>query len=291
MKTTLKILCLALILSACSPRTKEVFWTSVMEAELNHVSAVAGGRIMKLNVKEGDEVKQGDLLATLDDQELRYTLEQMEASLRELDAQEKLLLTQIAIAEVELNYQNGRFSRTERLYQEAIIPLQSYEDTQIMQSKAELQLSSSKQNLSLLTAKRSALVAQGNIIRKKLADCIIVSPFNGRIETLFFNEGEMIPSLGKLAQISNIDYPEANIYVNEEWLAHLKLSMPLMIRLQSRTEPIPAQVICISNKAEFTPKTVLTPDNRSVMVYAVRIRAENPEGILKDGMPVDIFVP
>jgi HlyD family secretion protein len=101
----------------------------------------------------------------------------------------------------------------------------------------------------------------------------------------------MLPAMTQLAEIVATQSMEANIYVSEELLAALKPGMPLKLKVNGYTNDIPAEIIRISNKAEFTPKTVLTPDNRSVMVYAIRLRAENPEGILKDGMPVDVYLP
>ncbi|MDD3534731.1 MAG: efflux RND transporter periplasmic adaptor subunit [Candidatus Cloacimonetes bacterium] len=279
------------ILAGCQRAEKEPGWTSVMEAEINRVSVVGGGKIVELMVNEGDEVAVGEILALLDSRELSYNLEQINASLAEIQAQEALANTQISIAEKELEYQSRRDSRNEKLYEAAAIPLQNLEDSQLVQNKSALQLQTAQQNLGVLEAKKAALEAQKKVLNKKLADCIVTSPFAGRVERLFYNAGETVAPFGQILEISNLQNMETNIYVSEEWLAKLKPGTQMKLKTSGGGQELAAEIIRISNQAEFTPKSVLTPDNRSVMVYAVRLRVENPDGILKDGMPVDIYLP
>ncbi|MCB5253444.1 MAG: efflux RND transporter periplasmic adaptor subunit [Candidatus Cloacimonadaceae bacterium] len=291
MKRIMIMLTLLLILAACGKKDEAQIWTTMMEADLYRVSALAGGRISKIYVAEGDEVQAGDKIAELDDSDLRYTLEQMQASLQELEAQKQLYNTQIALAAVDLEYQTRRQNRSESLYEEEVIPLQNLEDGQILKNKAELQHESARKNLRLVEAKRAAIEAQIKSVQKKIQDCIITTAFTGRVEHIYFDEGEMLPNMGQLALILNIQSLEANIYVGEEYLAQFHPGMQLNLKVNGYADAIEARIIRISNKAEFTPKTVLTPDNRTVMVYAIRLKAENPEGILKDGMPVDVVLP
>ncbi|MCB5272260.1 MAG: efflux RND transporter periplasmic adaptor subunit [Candidatus Cloacimonetes bacterium] len=291
MKRIITLTLLLLILAACGKKDKAQIWTTMMEADLYRVSALAGGRISKIYVAEGDEVKAGDLIAQLDDSDLHFSLEQLQASLQELEAQKQLFNTQIALAAADLEYQSRRQGRSESLYAEEVIPLQSLEDGELMKNKAELQHESAKKNLRLVEAKRASVQAQIKGLQKKIGDFVISTPFTGRVEHLYFDEGELLPNMGQLAEVLNVQSLEANIYVSEEYLAQFKPGMPLKLRINGHSAALDARVIRISNKAEFTPKTVLTPDNRTVMVYAIRLKAENPDGILKDGMPVDVVLP
>lgn len=291
MKRILILIVLVTALTACAKKEKIEQWTTVMEAESFRVSALSGGRISKIYISEGEEVEAGALIAQLEDQELRFSLEQLRASVQELAAQEELFKTQIALAATDLEYQSRRQGRSERLYEEDVIPLQNLEDGQLLKSKAELQHESAQKNLRLVAAKRAAIEAQMKSVKKRIEDATISTPFSGRVEKLYFDEGEMLPNMVQVAEILNTKFLEANIYVSEEYLARFKPGMHLMLKVNGYEKAIEAIITQISNKAEFTPKTVLTPDNRSVMVYAVRLRAENPEGILKDGMPVDVYLP
>ena len=291
MKRVLFLLILAAALAACGKSNDKEQWTTVMEAQTFRVSALSGGRINEIYVREGEEVESGALIARLEDQVLRFSLDQLKASMQEILAQEELFRTQIAIAAEDLEYQNRRQERSERLFEEDVIPLQNLEDGQLLESKAELQHESAQKNLRLIAAKKASIEAQMKIVRKQIEDTVISTPFSGRVERLYFDPGEMLPNMGQVAEILNTRSLEANIYVSEEYLARFEPGMPLMLKVNGYEDGVEAIITHISNKAEFTPKTVLTPDNRSVMVYAVRLRADNPQGILKDGMPVDVYLP
>jgi len=290
MKNIVIFAMLILGLSACQPKEEQRGWTTVMEAEISQVSALSGGRIDSILVAEGDEVRAGDIIARLDDKELRFNLEQLQASIRELAAQKELYQSQIDLAKADLQYQNSKQSRNESLYNEDYIPRQQFEDGEILRKKAELQHESAGKNLRVVEAKREALEAQIKSVLKKIDDCVIKSAFSGRVEKLYFNEGEMLPNMGQLAEIINSEQMEANIYVSEDYLSVIKPGQSVKLKVSGYRNTLPATLIRISNRAEFTPKTVLTPDNRSVMAYAVRLRVENPDGILKDGMPVDVYL-
>lgn len=291
MKPTLVFILVLLSLAGCQSKQEQQVWTTVMEAEIYKISALSGGQIKQILVSEGQEIESGTLVAKLDDQQFRFNREQLQASLLELEAQNDLYQSQIALAAADLEYQSSRQQRNEKLYEEEMIARQQFEDGEIIKKKAELQHESARKNLALVKAKQASLQAQLKSVQKQIDDCVIVSSFSGRVESVFYDEGEMLPAMAQLAEIVNTKSMEANIYVNEERLATLKPGMRVKLRVNGYKNELTAQITRISNKAEFTPKTVLTPDNRTVMVYAVRLRTGNTQGILKDGMPVDVYLP
>lgn len=291
MKSTYILLCSLLILTACKGPAKPDTWTGSLEGNSLRASSLVGGKILQMMVKEGDMLNTGDTIAIIDSRELEYQLEQLAASREELNAQEGIFNTQIAQAEIDLEYQQSRQTRTRNLYEADVIPLQNLEDGEVIQTKASTGLKAAKQNLNLLAAKRKQIAANELTLKKKIADCVVLSPGSGMVSTLYYHAGEVVPPLGQVLELTDTYALELNIYVNEAYLSRIKIGMPASLHLSSNSKALPATVIRISNKAEFTPKTVLTPENRSVMVYAVRVRAENPDGILKDGMPVDVTLP
>jgi HlyD family secretion protein len=277
-----------MLIAACKGPAKPDTWTSSLEGTNLKVNALIGGKLVELRVKEGDELAAGDTIAVIDTRELTYQLEQLAASKEEIAAQESIFQTQISQAEADLLYQQSRQNRNRNLYEADVIARQNYEDGEIIEAKANSQLKAAKQNLNLLSAKRKQIASNEKTLNKKLGDCLILSPGAGTVSTLYYHEGEVIPPLGQILELTDTAALELNIYVSESYLPRLKIGMQAKLHIASQAKPIPATVIRISNRAEFTPKTVLTPDNRSIMVYAIRLRAENPEGILKDGMPVDV---
>ena len=279
---------LLLFASACTRKHTVESWTGTVEGTQTRVNALLGGSIVKLLVDEGSAVSKGDTLAILDTRELSYQLEQLKAGKEELTAQESIIHTQIAQAEKDLQYQQTRQSRSQNLYQGDAIARQNLEDVELVGTKAESQLTAARQNLAVISAKRKQLNAQEKTLLKKVNDGMIISPASGIVSSLYYDEGEVIPPLGQLLELIDNQQVEITIYVNESMLSRIEVGMPAQINTNGSKNKLPAVVINISSQAEFTPKTVLTTSNRSVMVYAVRLKAENPNGILKDGMPVDV---
>jgi len=284
-------LLLLLVFAACARHKETEKWTGTLEGKQIKVNALLGGSIIKLNVDEGDSVEAGDTLAVLDTRELSYQLEQLQATRQELAAQANLFNTQISQAEKDLAYQQTRQNRSRNLFQADAIARQNMEDAEQVGTKAESQLTAARQNLEVIAAKRKQLDAQEKTLRKKQNDGIILSPAAGTVSSLYYNAGEVIPPLGQLLDLLDNRQMEISVYVSESYLSRIKPGSEVRLYLGGNSQPYPAKVIHISNKAEFTPKTVLTPGNRSMMVYAVRLQADNPDGIMKDGMPADITFP
>lgn len=282
------ILALLAGLVACGRQSREEHYTSVLEGTRTKVNALMGGTIQRVNIAEGDSVRIGEVLAVLDNRELNFQGDQLAATERELDAQENVSRTQINQAQTDLAYVNQRKERTQNLVGEGVLPRQNLDDLLNLESKARSQLTAANQSLELLKAKRAQLAAQKEILSKKLDDSLLRATANGRISTLYYRGGEVIPPLGQLAEIVTLDSMETSIYVGEERLAEIKTGRTLPLKIAGLDQALTGTVIRIADQAEFTPKTVLTPDNRSSMVYAVRIRVPNPQGALKDGMPVDV---
>jgi len=90
-------------------------------------------------------------------------------------------------------------------------------------------------------------------------------------------------------EITSLDTVETTIYLAEKDLPSVKTGQEVKVKLDGRTDPLSGTVSWISPKAEFTPKQVLTPDNRAALAYAVRIRIPNPDRLIKHGQPVEVI--
>jgi HlyD family secretion protein len=284
------ILGFLLLLSACAKKDAEEKYTSVLEGTKGKVNTILGGTITQLNVAEGDSVLIGDVIAVLDSREIGYQGDLLEAYNKEIDAQEALYHIQINQAQTDLAYVRTNMERTQNLYNQGAIPQKNVDDLTNLESKAKSQLEAARKGLDVLAAKRSQLSAQGETLSKKLGDTNILASASGCISTLYYHRGEVLPPLGQLAEIVTLDTLETSIYVSEDRLSQIKIGQTVMLKVGGQAKTLQGNIIRIANQAEFTPKTVLTPDNRASMVYAVRIRVLNHQGSLKDGMPVDVWL-
>ncbi|MGE5085812.1 MAG: efflux RND transporter periplasmic adaptor subunit, partial [Bacillota bacterium] len=118
--------------------------------------------------------------------------------------------------------------------------------------------------------------------------CEVTSPLNGMVLTKYFEEGEMVNPGAKLLTVANLAEVYAYFYLPHDEIAHLKIGQKAEATLpEAKNKKFPGIIEFINPEAEFTPKNVQTRDERTRLVYGVKIRFENPEGVLKPGMTLE----
>jgi HlyD family secretion protein len=275
-------------LSACSTKAEKQTYTSTLKGTAIHVPSLTGGIINQLLVKEGDWVNIGDTLAILDTRELSYQMEQIDVSLTELSIQLKIAGSNQQQARTDANFASERRDRLSKVYEAEGVSRQNLDDAANLVSKSQTLFSNAANQAELLKATHAKLLAQKKLLTKKLSDAIIISPTTGKVITLYNQQGEAIAPFANLVQIVDTRHLQTDVYVSEHLLSQLKTGQTARIVTESGKART-GKIIFINNKAEFTPKAILTPDTRASMVYAVRLSIENPDDTLKDGMPIEVY--
>ena len=132
--------------------------------------------------------------------------------------------------------------------------------------------------------------ARLGLAEKALADCTVVAPMDGVITTRNREAGEYVTPGTPLVTLSRLDEVWLSVYIPEDRLGRIKLGQPARVKIDGDKEFYDGKVTFVSPEAEFTPKNVQTPDERSKLVYRVKIRLPNPDGIFKPGMPADGYL-
>ncbi|HHM24486.1 MAG TPA: efflux RND transporter periplasmic adaptor subunit [Bacteroidetes bacterium] len=290
MRKILAIALTALLLAGCGKKGKKQVFTGVLEGKSLHVPAMVGGKIESLYVEIGDEVQKGDTLALLDTTDLVLQRDRARAALEALRAERAVLRTQVRLAKSNLGYAQERYERVKRLFEQQAAPQQRLDDAKNQLATVEAAYRSTQQRLRQLDAREKELGAQLKLIDKKLADAWIIAPAAGVVATRYFEEGEAVPPMQPVAELIYLREMEMKIYLPEEMLSQVKVGQPVKVKVDGREEPFPAKIVWISPRAEFTPKTIMTPETRVTLVYAAKLRLANPEGVLKHGMPAEAWL-
>jgi len=264
-------------------------YTSVVEGTAVQVPALTGGKIVDLRVDTGQRVDSGTILAIVDTTDLVFQRQQLLAGLAELNVQQQLARTQVKQAQTNVSYLQEKQQRVRSLVQNNSASQQKFDDLTNLLRQAESALTAAQQQLKTINAKRKQLDAQLGGLNKKIHDAVIIAPAGGVISEKYFESGEAIPPLGSLVEIVNIDDVEVKIYVTEPTLPEIRYGQKVRVQVDGRAQNLDGKVAWISPKAEFTPKSILTPETRTSLVYAVKIDVPNPDGVLKHGMPVEVF--
>jgi HlyD family secretion protein len=147
------------------------------------------------------------------------------------------------------------------------------------------------QEIDAARARVAAVDAQLAVLDKSVKDAEVVSPVNGIVTTKLANQGELIGPRTPLVVVTDLDHAWANLFVPEPMVPRITIGQSATVFTDAGGPGIGGTVTFISPKAEFTPRNVQTADERSKLVYRIKVSVDNSQGVLKQGMPVDAELP
>jgi HlyD family secretion protein len=322
---------LAIAAVACTPKTPadRIRVSGQVEATDVPVAPQVAGRLLDLRVDEGDRVKTGDLIAALDTADAELGLRRARADRDQADAQFRLLRAgsrpedvraaeaqlavaqaDVAAAEAELAAAQADATRFELLLASNSGSRKQRDDAVTRRDVAERRLQGSKdrvrvafENLARLRAgsrpeeidgaraRVAAADAQIATWQKAIADATVVAPVGGIVTEKLRDVGELVQPREPIVVVSDLDRAWADVYVDEPFVPRLRLGQQATIYTDAGGTGIVGTIAFIADKAEFTPRNVQTAEDRSKLVYRVKVTVDNKAGVLKVGMPVEAEIP
>ncbi|MFP4705465.1 MAG: HlyD family secretion protein [Spirochaetaceae bacterium] len=306
---------LVLLVSGCAGEEDGIEVSGTVEARTITLSARTPGELVERPAEEGSEVAAGKLLARIDDEEPRLAKRRAEAGvavaeaelslLREGAAAEDVRQAEAAVEEAreELQLARRELDRTERLFEADGVSRSEYERMQTRVNQARARLDSAEAALEKargparvneIEAARARLdQARASLesAETRLAHTRISSPIEGTVITTAREVGEFVPTGAPVVEVADLSEVTIDVYVSEPKLAELRLGGQAKLMPDGTSEVLDGTVAFISPRAEFTPTNVQTDEQRATLVYRVKIQADNPDRILKIGMPVAVRIP
>lgn len=278
--------------------------TGSFEADEVIVSAEANGRILEMPIREGDYLKSQQQVGKIDISNLQLQKEQREASVkaireRTVDVQPQLELVrrQLAVQEAQMEQQLRERTRISNLVRADAATKKQLDDIEAAIDQLQRQMDVTRQQLRLnqtniSTQNRSILSEETPgeksvaVIEDQIRKGSIVNPVNGIILTQYAFEGEFASTGKPLYKIADISTITLRAYVTGTQLPQVKLDQPVDVLVDDGKggyRTYPGTIYWVSDKAEFTPKTIQTKDERANLVYAIKVKVKN-DGYLKIGM-------
>ena len=300
-------------ISACSNNDGNTLIEHSGTIEMTNIiiSSQVPGIIEEIYVKEGESVRAGDTLAIIDHEKFDLQLAQAYASMRVVDAQLKILRKGarkedkkhaeeiLKQAELHLMQVTKNKERMEKLFDSQAVTEKQYEDAITAYDLAVSKHNTAKQNVNKIKSARPEEIEQAeanlvkakasiSLIQKNINDCYLTSPIEGQVVGKYIEVGESVSFMSSMFKITNLSEAELIIYVTEKELAWVKYDQNAEITIDAfNDKSFNGRVIFISPEAEFTPKNIQTKDERTKLVFAVKIKIDNSEYFLKPGMPAD----
>ena len=316
---------------ACAPAlpADRVRASGHVEATDVQLGAPVGGRLLELRVAEGDRVVAGDLVARLDTGDTQLALARAQAEREQAEAQLRLLLAgaraedirqaeaqaagadaDVRAADAELAAAEADVARFEALLASNSGSRKQRDDAVLRRDVASaraqgardradaarenvgrLRAGPRREELDAARARVAGAAAQIATLEKALADASIVSPVGGTVTEQLAEVGELLGPRAPVVVVADLDHVWANVYVDEPVVPRLRLGQQATVFTDAGGAGLPGTVSYISSQAEFTPRNVQTAEDRSRLVYRIKVSVDNEDGTLKTGMPVEAEIP
>jgi len=295
---------IAVVLAACNSKDKLSDASGTFEADEVIISSEVPGKILTLNLEEGSNLKKDSIVGMIDPVPLQLQKAQVEATIGSLHQktmdvkpQVKLLQDQTEVLKVQLINAFYERARVQNLIKADAATTKQLDDIDLQINVLKRQIAANKQQIKVQetttgTQNKSVLseyqplkksVAQ---IDDQLSRTRIVNPIKGTVLSKYAMAGEITAAGKALYKIADLSVITLRAYITETQLSQIKLNESVKVLVDNGSESYkeyPGTITMIADKAEFTPKTIQTKDERANLVYAIKVHVKN-DGLLKIGM-------
>ena len=278
------------LFSACGSGAPKYDATGTFETTEVLVSAEASGRLLYFDIEEGMLLKAGEEVGVVDTVQLYLKKLQLEASIKSVEEQRPDILKQVAATKEQISAAQRERNRVANLLKVGAANQKQLDDAEDQLEVLRKQLVAQNSTLSnshqSLTWQSSSVGIQVAQVEDQLKKCHITSPITGTVLAKYAEAGELTAMGTPLFKVADTEQMYLRAYITSEQLSQVKLGQKVTVFSDYGTDEhkqYPGVVTWISDTSEFTPKTILTKNERANLVYAVKIAVHN-DGLVKIGM-------
>ena len=280
----------ALMMVACGGNEKAYDATGTFEATETTVYAEQSGALLTFSVNEGDHIEAGKEVGLIDTTQTWLKIQQLDATKEVYQSQKPDMERQIAATRQQLSKAQQDEQRYRELVADGAAPSKMLDDAssqvKVLQKQLDAQISSLSTSTRSLDKQTVAANVQIEQLRDMLHKCHIVTPTKGTVLEKYVERGEFV-AIGKpLFKIADTEQMFMRAYVTSAQLQNIRIGQHVKVFADygdGQKKAYDGTVSWISSRSEFTPKTILTDDERADLVYAVKVAVKN-DGYVKIGM-------
>jgi HlyD family secretion protein len=280
----------ALMMAACGNKEKDFDATGTFEATETTVFAEQSGALLSFDVEEGDKIDSARQVGLIDTTQIWLKIQQTDATKAVYQSQKPDMERQIAATRQQLAKARQDEQRYRELVADGAVPSKMFDDAsnqvKVLQRQLDAQISSLSTNTRALDKQTAAADVQIDQLRDMLRKCHVVTPTKGTVLEKYVERGEFVGVGKPLFKIADTQDMYMRAYITSAQLQDIKLGQKVKVFADygdNHRKEYAGTVSWISSRSEFTPKTILTDDERADLVYAVKIAIKN-DGYVKIGM-------
>lgn len=288
MKKTILASAALLIFAACN-NTPDYDATGIFEATTVTVSAETAGKILSINVSEGDKISRGQNIAIIDTTLLVLQLKQLESQRQAAESSSPDIAAQASALRTQIAHQQQECDRLNRLLADGATTQKQFDDAKahlsMLNGQLTALLSTLGKNRNAISDNAVAIQYQSEQIAEQIAKCNIVSPLSGTVLIKYTEPGEYATPGRQICRIADLDNIYLRAYFTASQLADITTGQEVTVTADFGGDEqfeYPGKIIWIAEESEFTPKSIQTKDSRANLVYAVKVAVKN-DGRLKLG--------
>ena len=277
-------------LISCGSNEKEFDATGTFEATEVTVAAEQNGALITFNVNEGDEIALGKEVGLIDTTQIWLKIQQAGATKEVYQSQKPDMEAQIAATRQQLAKAKQDQQRYKELVADGAAPSKMLDDASnlvsVLQKQLDAQISSLSTNTNALNKQMAATDVQVSQLLDQLQKCHIAAPIKGTVLEKYVEKGEFVATGKPLFKMADTEQMFIRAYVTSAQLQNIKVGQKAKVFADygdGEKKEYEGTVSWISSRSEFTPKTILTDDERADLVYALKVAFKN-DGYVKIGM-------
>ena len=274
----------------CKDHSSDYSAQGIFEAEEIVVSAVTSGELLRLDLSEGDQLEKEQVVGLIDTTFLALQKDLVDTQQSTIDAAGQInASTQVAPLEAQLKALNKERNRYAPLVDRGVVAQRTLDEIDAKISAVKGQIAAARATISQQNRSTSgsgdALTVQESQVDQMISRSFIKAPISGTVLTVYLHQGELAGQGMPLFRLANLQQMYLRAYVTAEQLQHVTLGQTVSVYSDMGEEEAKAytgEVVWISDRAEFTPKNIQTPDARASLIYAIKVRVPN-DGKLRIG--------
>ena len=281
---------LTIFLISCSNGEGDFDATGTFESEEVIVSSEAMGKLVLFDVDEGSNLKQDQIVGVVDTTQLYLKKKQLQSTIKAVLSKQPDIQTQLAAIKEQIATAEREKNRIENLVSSDAATTKQLDDINSQLDVLNKQYDATKSSLTItrqgMQSETLPLIAQVEQIQDQINKSIIKNPIDGTVLTRYAKQDEITSNGKALYKIANLSEMILRAYINGDQLGQVKLDQKVKVFVDKgdgKQKELEGEIYWVSSKAEFTPKTIQTKDERANLVYAIKVRVKN-DGYLKIGM-------
>jgi len=265
----------------------------VVDGDIITLKAQTAGIVRQFAIEEGGLVKKDDLLVRIDSDKVETQLRELDINLKEIELNAVKITRKLGFFASNVAYLQKQVERYRRLRTTSAIPGETLEAMELKLKEAETSRFDLIKSRELLDVQREKIGSKREYLQLVLRDHEVRSPSSGVVLETFVSEGETVFPGAALADILDVTSMYVEVFIEEQELGRLELNRKVTLLVdgmeqQEGEQPLTGVITLFGKKAEFSPKYILSEEERKSLLYRVKITMPANSGVLKIGMPVTV---